>query len=108
MSCELWPSHALSALFELTAQVSYLTWTVYPAKARGGPATRAGGMPGLPKGFEGMQSRIKYIRIHMSENTLLYFLFGLVLAALPALGAAPEVPPVAVYTHFDHPPSQRV
>jgi len=38
----------------------------------------------------------------------LYFLFGLVLAALPALGAAPEVPPVAVYTHFDHPPSQRV
>jgi mono/diheme cytochrome c family protein len=39
---------------------------------------------------------------------MLYFLLCLVLAVLPALGAAPDVTPVAVYTHFDRPPAERV
>jgi len=39
---------------------------------------------------------------------MLYFLLCFVLAALPALGAVPDVTPVVVYTHFERPPTQRV
>ena len=39
---------------------------------------------------------------------MLYFLVGLALAVLPALGTAAEVTPVTVYTHFDRPPAERV
>ena len=44
----------------------------------------------------------------MAENTMTYFRCCLVLAALPALGAAAEVTPVALFTHFEKPPSQQV
>jgi cytochrome c553 len=44
----------------------------------------------------------------MAENTMPYFRCCLVLAALPALGAAAEVTPVALFTHFQKPPAQQV